>query len=70
MHISTAVYCILGMGVGASAMFVWWRGWELPRRLRQGHHGGDMGRGYAWPGQQGDMRGGYGTGWAAAGKRD
>lgn len=65
VHLSTLVYCFLSAGGGAMGALAYFRGVELPRRLRR--YGKDrMGgeRGYAFPG----------NGWAGSGvgggKRD
>lgn len=65
VHLSTLVYCLLSAGGGAMGALAYFRGVELPRRIRR--YGKDkMGgeRGYAFPG----------NGWAGnsvgGGKRD
>ena len=71
VYASTIVYCLLGIGAGVAGTWAWWRGVELPRRLRgykgdreKGANGfGTYGGGYAFVGS-----GGYGG--VAPGKRD
>ncbi|MCJ1354415.1 MAG: hypothetical protein MMC33_004403 [Icmadophila ericetorum] len=77
VHFSTGLYCLLSMGAGVALSWAYWRGWELPRRLK-GYKGDRVGGGengyngfgngpksYAWPG------GGSGNGWVTpVGKRD
>ena len=61
MHFSTVVYCFLSAGVGVAASLAYFRGVELPRRLRRygkDRTGGERG-GYAFPGTG---MNGYGTG--------
>ena len=65
VHLSTVFYCILSFGGGVAVSLAYWRGVELPKRMRRfgaERVGGEGGRGYAWPGSAG---GGF-----AAGKRD
>ena len=67
MHLSTVVYCLLSAGVGVAASLAYFRGVELPRRMRR--YGKDrMGgeRGYAFPGSGALGMNGY----AGSGKRD
>ncbi|KAL8838227.1 MAG: hypothetical protein Q9170_002217 [Blastenia crenularia] len=67
VHFSTLVYCLLSAGVGVAASLAYFRGVELPRRIKRygkdrvGGGGGE--RGYAFPGTGafGGMNG-YGTG--------
>lgn len=63
MHFSTVVYCLLSAGVGVAASLAYFRGVELPRRLRgygKDRMGGERGGGgYAFPGTG---MNGYGTG--------
>ena len=68
MHFSTVVYCLLSAGVGVAASLAYFRGVELPRRIR-GYGRERMGgeRGYAFPGGGGFGMNGYGGG---TGKRD
>ena len=70
VHLSTVFYCLLSAMGGAMGALAYFRGVELPRRVKgYGKHrlsGGEGGRsgGYAWPG---NGYGGYGNG---VGKRD
>ncbi len=72
VHLSTVVYCLLSAGVGMAASFAYFRGFELPRRIRRygkdrlGGGGGE--RGYAFPGNGAFSMNGYGLG--ITGKRD
>lgn len=67
MHFSTVVYCLLSAGVGVAVSLAYFRGVELPRRIKRygkdrvGGGGGE--RGYAFPGAGafGGMNG-YGPG--------
>ncbi|MCJ1370651.1 hypothetical protein MMC20_001864 [Loxospora ochrophaea] len=72
VHFSTVIYCLLSAGVGVAASLAYWRGVELPRRIkRYGKErvGGGTERGYAWPGGGGTTMNGYGYG-IGSGKRD
>ena len=66
VHFSTLVYCLLSAGGGAMGALAYFRGIELPRRIRgygRDRLGGGGERGYAFPG----------NGWAGGtvgGKRD
>ena len=75
MHLSTVVYCFLSAGVGVAASLAYWRGVELPRRIKRygkeriGGGGGE--RGYAWPGGGAGVGiNGFGGGGYGIGKRD
>ena len=71
VHFSTVVYCILSCGVGVAASLAYFRGVELPRRIRRygkERVGGERG-GYAFPGMGSGMNG-YGYGGGGVGKRD
>lgn len=60
VHFSTLVYCLLSAGGGAMGALAYFRGVELPRRIRgysRDRLGGGGERGYAFPG----------NGWAGAG---
>jgi len=62
VHFSTVVYCFLSAGVGVAASLAYFRGVELPNRLRRygkDRMGGERGGGYAFPGTG---MNGYGTG--------
>ncbi|KAL9102651.1 MAG: hypothetical protein Q9163_002237 [Psora crenata] len=53
VHFSTFIYCLLSCGAGVAASFAYFRGVELPRRLRtygKDRMGGERGGGYAFPG--------------------
>jgi len=66
VHLSTVFYCLLSFGAGGAVSLMYWRGWELPRRMKRYKGemvGGEGGRGYAWPGSA------SGNGFAG-GKRD
>ncbi|EOD48820.1 hypothetical protein GTA08_BOTSDO03640 [Neofusicoccum parvum] len=69
IYMSTVVYCMLSAGAATAVCFAWFRGVELPRRLKR--HGKDRaigvesGRGYNGYGL--GVGGGYGY---AGGKRD
>lgn len=71
VHLSTVVYCLLSAGVGVAASLAYFRGVELPKRIRRyGKErigGGGLERGYAFPGV-GAMNGFGGGG--PMGKRD
>ncbi|KAL8841819.1 MAG: hypothetical protein Q9176_003006 [Flavoplaca citrina] len=70
VHFSTVVYCFLSAGVGVAGSLAYFRGVELPRRMRRygkdrvGGGGGE--RGYAFPGSGAFGMNGYG----GPGKRD
>ena len=70
VHLSTVFYCLLSAMGGAMGALAYFRGIELPRRIkgygkdRLGGAEGGRGGGYAWPG---NGYAGYGTG---MGKRD
>lgn len=72
VHFSTVVYCLLSSGVGVAASWAYFRGIELPRRMRtygKDRLGGGVGeRGYAFPGSGAFGMNGYGLG--ISGKRD
>ncbi len=62
VHFSTVIYCLLSAGVGVAGSLAYFRGVELPRRLRgygKDRMGGERGGGYAFPGSG---MNGYGTG--------
>lgn len=62
VHLSTVVYCLLSAGVGVAASLAYFRGVELPRRIKRygkDRMGGERGGGYAFPGTGTN---GYGTG--------
>ena len=62
VHLSTVVYCLLSGGVGVAASLAYFRGVELPRRIKRygkDRMGGERGGGYAFPGTG---MNGYGTG--------
>lgn len=62
VHFSTVVYCFLSAGVGVAVSLAYFRGIELPNRLRRygkDRMGGERGGGYAFPGSG---MNGYGTG--------
>ncbi|KAI4184034.1 MAG: hypothetical protein L6R41_005019 [Letrouitia leprolyta] len=66
VHFSTVVYCLLSAGVGVAASLAYFRGVELPRRIKRygkDRIGGGGERGYAFPGNGafGGMNG-YSTG--------
>ena len=70
VHLSTVFYCLLSCGVGVAGSLAYFRGVELPRRIKRygkdkigGERG--MGGGYAFPGS-GSIMNGYGP----PGKRD
>ena len=53
VHFSTVVYCLLSAGVGVAASLAYFRGVELPRRIKRygkDRMGGERGGGYAFPG--------------------
>ena len=53
VHLSTVVYCLLSAGVGVAASLAYFRGVELPRRIKRygkDRMGGERGGGYAFPG--------------------
>ncbi|KAL8751144.1 MAG: hypothetical protein Q9184_006162 [Pyrenodesmia sp. 2 TL-2023] len=67
VHFSTVVYCLLSAGVGVAASLAYFRGVELPRRIKRygkdrvGGGGGE--RGYAFPGSGAfGVMNGYGPG--------
>ena len=65
------VYCFLSAGVGVAASLAYFRGVELPRRIRQygkDRLGGGGERGYAFPGSGVFGMNGYGA--PGVGKRD
>ncbi len=65
MHLSTLAYCLLSAGGGAMGALAYFRGIELPRRLRRygkERMGGE--KGYAFPGN------GWGGASGMSGKRD
>lgn len=73
MHFSTVVYCLFSAGVGVAASLAYFRGVELPRRIRRYGKdrlgGGGAGeRGYAFPGSGAFGMNGYGG--TVVGKRD
>ena len=59
VHLSTGVYCLLSIGAGIALSWAYWRGWELPRRLKgyKGDRAGAGENGYAT-----GFGNGYGTG--------
>ena len=62
VHLSTVVYCLVSAGVGVSASLAYFRGVELPKRIKRygkDRMGGERGGGYAFPGTG---MNGYGTG--------
>ena len=66
VHFSTVVYCFLSCGVGVAASLAYFRGVELPKRIKRygkDRMGGERG-GYAFPGGGMGMMGmnGYGPG--------
>lgn len=70
VHFSTVMYCLLSGGVGVAASLAYFRGVELPRRIRRygkDRLGGGGERGYAFPGSGAFGMNGYGSG---TGKRD
>jgi hypothetical protein len=72
VHLSTVFYCLLSAGVGVAGSLAYFRGVELPRRIkRYGKErvggGGERGTGYAFPGSGAFGMNGYGGG---TGKRD
>ncbi|MCJ1306990.1 hypothetical protein MMC25_000634 [Agyrium rufum] len=74
VHLSTVVYCLVSAGLGAAVSFAYFRGWDLPRRMRSykgdriGVGGG--GGGYAFPGgMEGGRSSSYG-GYGYGGKMD
>ena len=72
MHLSTVVYCLLSAGVGVAASLAYFRGVELPKRIRRygkDRVGGGGERGYAFPGGMGMGVNGLGGG-VGTGKRD
>ncbi|KAL9019715.1 MAG: hypothetical protein Q9185_003053 [Variospora sp. 1 TL-2023] len=69
VHFSTVVYCLLSAGVGVAASLAYFRGVELPRRIKRygkdrvgGGGGGGGERGYAFPGSGAFGMNGYGPG--------
>ena len=65
VHLSTVIYCLLSFGAGGAVSLAYWREIDLPRRMRRYKGdmiGGEVGRGYAWPGSAGNG--------SAGGKRD
>lgn len=72
VHLSTVIYCLLSAGVGVAASLAYFRGIELPRRIRRygkdrlGGAGAE--RGYAFPGSGAFGLNGYGG--SVVGKRD
>ncbi|KAL8985936.1 MAG: hypothetical protein Q9177_004301 [Variospora cf. flavescens] len=69
VHFSTVVYCLLSAGVGVAASLAYFRGVELPRRIKRygkdrvgGAGGGGGERGYAFPGSGAFGMNGYGPG--------
>lgn len=74
VHLSTVVYCLLSAGVGVAGSLVYFRGVELPRRIRRygkerlGGGGGGGERGYAFPGSGAFGLNGYAG--SGVGKRD
>ena len=72
VHLSTVVYCLLSAGVGVAASLAYFRGVELPRRIKRygkDRLGGGGERGYAFPGALGVGMNGFGGG-VGTGKRD
>lgn len=73
VYMSTVVYCMLSAGAATAVCFAWFRGVELPRRLKS--HGKDRAigvesaRGYNGYGYGGGGGGGYGY-VGGGGKRD
>lgn len=70
VHLSTIVYCFLSAGVGVAASLAYFRGVELPRRIRSYGKESLRGageRGYAFPGSGSFGMNGYAAGY---GKRD
>ena len=64
VHFSTVVYCLLSCGVGVAASLAYFRGVELPKRIKRygkDRMGGERGGGYAFPGSGMGMNG-YGPG--------
>ena len=62
VHLSTVVYCVLSAGVGVAASLAYFRGIELPKRIKRygkDRMGGERGGGYAFPGTG---MNGYGVG--------
>ncbi|KAL8952271.1 MAG: hypothetical protein Q9222_001802 [Ikaeria aurantiellina] len=73
VHFSTVVYCLLSAGGGVAASLAYFRGVELPRRMRRygkDRVGGGAERGYAFPGSGGFGMNGYGMNGYGPGKRD
>ncbi|MCJ1484707.1 hypothetical protein MMC06_004880, partial [Schaereria dolodes] len=74
VYFSTMIYCFLSGGVGVAASLAYWRGVELPRRIRRygkERLGGGGESGYAWPGGGvGVGTNGFGGGGYGVGKRD
>lgn len=65
VHFSTVVYCLLSCGVGVAASLAYFRGVELPRRIKRyskDRMGGERGGGYAFPGSGMVGMNGYGPG--------
>jgi hypothetical protein len=64
VHLSTVFYCLLSAGAGVAVSLAYWRGVELPRRMRrygiERIGGGERG-GYAWPASAANMGFGAGT---------
>ena len=61
VHLSTVVYCLLSFGAGLAVGVAYFRGWDLPRRMKRygerswvgAAEGGAAGRGgYAFPGKK------------------
>ena len=53
VYLVNIVYCLLSFATGGAVGLAYWRGWELPRRLKRYNRemaGGEGGKGYAWPG--------------------
>ena len=57
MHLSTVIYCLISFGGGIAVSLAYWRGIELPRRMKR--YGAEklgiseLGRGgYAFPGKR------------------
>lgn len=75
VHLSTVFYCLLSCGVGVAGSLAYFRGVDMPRRLRRygkdklgGERGLGMGGGYAFPGS--GMVGMNGFSGGSIGKRD
>ena len=72
VHLCTVVYSFCSAGVGVAASMAYFRGVELPRRIKRygkDRLGGGGERGYAFPGGLGVSLNGFGGG-VGTGKRD